>query len=77
MLLAQCRVQIASGDPPEQSLKGHAMTSLKRTNLWAATAGRTDALTASWKKAFDARIRTAALTRRLPPGRRPATKTAK
>jgi hypothetical protein len=29
------------------------------------------ALTEAWKKAFDARIRSAALTRRLPPGRRP------
>jgi hypothetical protein len=46
------------------------MTPPKRTKRRAANAGRIDALTASWKKAFDARIRTAALTRRLPPGRR-------
>ncbi len=47
------------------------MTSLKRTKIRAAPAGRMNALTESWKKAFDARIRTAALTRRLPPGRHP------
>ncbi|PWK62347.1 hypothetical protein [Roseicyclus mahoneyensis] len=45
------------------------MTSLKRTKLWAASAGRTDALTAAWKKAFDARIRTAALSRDVAPRR--------
>ncbi len=51
------------------------MTSLKRTKLWAASAGQTDALTAAWKKAFDARIRTAALSRDIAP-RRPKAKTA-
>lgn len=42
------------------------MTSLKRTTFGTTTAARTAALTASWKKAFDARIREAALTRTLP-----------
>lgn len=46
------------------------MTSPKQTKLRAATAGRMSALTEAWKKAFDARIRSAALTRRMPPGRR-------
>ena len=45
------------------------MTSLKQTRVWTAAAGRTDALTAAWKKAFDNRIRAAALTRTLPLGR--------
>lgn len=47
------------------------MTSLKRTKVWTATAGRTDALTAAWKKAFDERIRKAALTRKIAPRRSP------
>jgi hypothetical protein len=46
------------------------MTSLKRTVFGTTTAARTEALTASWKKAFDARIREAALTRNVP-ARRP------
>jgi hypothetical protein len=48
------------------------MTSSKPIKTRAAMAGRIDALTQAWKKAFDTRIRDAALTRRLPPGRRPA-----
>lgn len=52
------------------------MTSSKPIKNRAATAGRIDALTQSWKKAFDTRIRDAALTRRMPPGRRPAKQQA-
>lgn len=48
------------------------MTPSKPIKNRTAIAGRTDALTRAWKKAFDTRIRSAALTRRLPPGRRPA-----
>ena len=45
------------------------MTSSKPIKTRAAMAGRIDALTQAWKKAFDTRIRDAALTRRLPPGK--------
>lgn len=47
------------------------MTSSKPIKNRAATAGRIDALTQAWKKAFDTRIRTAALTRRMPHGSPP------
>jgi len=42
------------------------MTTLKRTSSSTSMATRTAALTAAWKRAFDDRIREAALTRAVP-----------
>jgi len=42
------------------------MATLKRTSSGTGMASRTAALTAAWKRAFDDRIREAALTRAIP-----------